>query len=262
MIHPTAIVSPAAHIDPSVEVGPYTIIGDGVRIGRGTRIAAHVLISGNTEIGEDNEICFGCVIGVESQIKAAHGSGGTRIGRGNILREYVTVHASGTKGSWTVIGDQNFLMTSVHVAHDCRLESHIIIANGAQLSGHVEIDHHAFVSGVTGIHQYVRIGEHAMVGGLSKLVTDVIPFALCDGNPAQVRGVNVVGLRRAGFATARIRQIKQAVQILYFSGALRGDAIRGIEPLAVESPDVRRILDFVAASKRGIAPRAVSAAGE
>lgn len=262
MIHSTAIVSPKAAIDPSVMIAPYALIGDGVKIRRGTRVGPHAVVSGNTEIGEDNEICAGCAIGVESQIKAAHGSGGVRIGNGNIFREYATVHASGAQGAFTTIGDQNFIMSGVHIAHDCLLGNHVIIANGTQLSGHVEIANHAFLSGLTGVHQFVRIGEHAMVGGLTKLVTDVIPFALCDGNPARVRGVNSVGLRRAGFSAERVRHIKQAIQILYFSGLLRGDAANALRPLASQSSDVQRIMDFVAASKRGIAPRAVSAEAE
>lgn len=260
MIHPTAIVSPKSVIDRSVEVGPFTIIGDGVRIGRGSRVGAHAILSGAVEIGDDNEIGSGCVIGADPQIKAAHTAGGVRIGNGNTFREYATVHASGKQGAFTFIGNQNYIMSGVHVAHDCALGSHVIIANGSQLSGHVEIGDHAFVSGLTGIHQFVRVGEYAMIGGLTKLVTDVIPFALCDGNPAQVRGVNSVGLKRAGFSNDRIRLIKKGVQTIYFSGLLREAAMKEAKPLAAESEDVKRILEFVAASKRGIAPRAVSSA--
>lgn len=262
MIHPTAVLSPKAVLDPTVEVGPYAVIGEGVRIGSGTRVGPHAVLSGDTQIGSDNAIGAGCIIGGDSQIKAAHAAGALRIGTANIFREYATVHCSGTQGASTVIGDHNYVMSGVHVAHDCRLGNHIVIANGTQLSGHVDVADHVFLSGLLGVHQFVRIGEYAMVGGLTKLVTDVIPFALCDGNPAKVRGVNSVGLRRAKFSADRVRQIKTAIQTLYFSGLLRGDALRELVPLAARSVDVRRIVDFVAASKRGIAPRDAGAQGE
>jgi UDP-N-acetylglucosamine acyltransferase len=255
-IHPTAIVSPKAALAAGVTVGPYTVIGDGVRAGRGTRIGAHAVLEGDTLIGEDNEICAGCVIGADSQIKAAHGAGGVRIGNGNVFREYATVHAAGTAGAATVIGNRNYIMSGVHVAHDCRLDNDIIIANGTQLSGHVEVGNNAFISGLAGVHQFVRIGEFAMVGGLTKLVTDVIPFALCDGNPAEVRGVNSVGMKRAKFTNDQIRAVKEAVQELYFSRTLRPDALKKLEAMAVHSAEVRRIIEFISASKRGIAPRA------
>ncbi len=261
-IHPTAIVSSKAVLEPDVEVGPYAIVGDGVRVGAGTRIGPHAVLSGDTQIGPGNMIGAGCIVGGDSQIKAAHAVGALRIGAANTFREYATIHASGTQGAATVVGDRNYIMSGVHVAHDCRLGNDIVIANGTQLSGHVEVSDHVFLSGLLGVHQFVKIGEYAMVGGLTKLVTDVIPFALCDGNPARVRGVNSIGLRRAKFPSDRVRYIKQAIQILYFSGLLRGDALQAVAPLASQSPDVRRILDFVAASKRGIAPRAVGSGEE
>lgn len=262
MIHPTAIVSSKAALAAGVTVGPYAVIGDGVRIGAGSAVGPHALLSGRTEIGPDNVIGAGCVIGADSQIKAAHAAGGLRIGASNVFREYATVHVSGKEAEATVIGDRNYIMSGVHVAHDCRLGSDIVIANGSQLSGHVEVGDHVFLSGLTGVHQFVRIGEYAMVGGLTKLVTDVVPFALCDGNPARVCGVNSVGLRRAQFTAERVRAIKQAVQVLYFSGLLRADALREIERLAAASPDVKRLADFVKSSKRGIAPRASGGSGE
>lgn len=255
-IHPTAIVSGKAELAPDVSVGPYAVIGDGVVIGRGTRVGPHAVIMGDTRIGEDNDICAGCVIGVDAQIKAAHDSGGVRIGNKNILREYATVHGGGKQGGMTEIGHQNFIMSGVHIAHDCKLGDHVIIANGTQLSGHVEIGNHAFLSGLTGVHQFVRIGEFAMIGGLSKIVTDVIPYALCDGNPVAVRGANSVGLKRAGFTNDQIRAVKDAVRELYFSKELRSESLKKLESAAAASPQVRRMVDFVKASKRGIVPKA------
>jgi UDP-N-acetylglucosamine acyltransferase len=262
LIHPTAIIADGAQLGAGVSVGPYAMIGAKVRVGAGTRIGPHVLLDGAVEIGEENVICAGAVIGAEPQIKAEHGSGRVTIGRKNVFREYVTIHAAGAADRQTLIGDSSFVMSGVHIAHDCRIGNHVIIANGTQLSGFVEIDDHAFLSGLAGVHQFVRIGQHAMVGGLTKLVTDVIPFALCDGNPARVRGANVVGLKRRGFKTPRVLLIKKAIQTLYFSGMLRGDAVQALKGMAADSADIRCIVEFIGSSKRGIAPRAMNAGEE
>ena len=216
--HPTALIDPKAEIDEDVTIGPFTIIEGSVRIGSGTRILSHVSILGHTEIGRDNVIHIGAVIGHEPQHMGFRPCESfTRIGNRNIIREYVTIHRSWEDGKATEIGDNNFLMALSHVAHDCKIGNNVVIANGALLGGHVMIENSAFLSGNTIFHQYVRVGRLAIVSGGAGIGKDVPPFCIAVGR-SQVSGINVVGLRRAGIPQETRTRIKDAFKILYRSG--------------------------------------------
>ena len=209
-IHPTAIISPQADLAPGVDIGPYVVIDGAVRVGRGTRILAHAVLTGWTEIGEDNEIHMGAVIGhVPQDVSYAGAKSYLRIGHRNIIREHSQIHRGTQAESATVIGNDNYLMQHAHVAHNCRLGNQTIIAGGALLAGYVEVADRAFVSGNCVVHQFVRIGTLALLRGLSRTSRDVPPFCIMDGTHT-VRGLNVVGLRRAGFSRERITALRRA----------------------------------------------------
>lgn len=251
-IHPTAIISTEAQLDSSVEVGPYTIIEGPVQIGPNTRILNNVHISGNTVIGPNNEIHMGAVIGHLPQhknYKNAHS--GLIIGQGNVIREYASIHRAYHPGENTVIGDENFLMGYSHIAHDCQVGDRVVLANGALLAGHAHVDDGANISGNVAVHQYVRIGKLAMIGGLARVSKDVPPYMLVEGN-STVRGINAVGLRRAGFSLDERRRIKNAYRILYRIGL---NVPQALETLDQEDPDtapVRELANFIRRSVRGI----------
>jgi UDP-N-acetylglucosamine acyltransferase len=256
VIDATAIVSTDAHIHPSATVGPYAVIEGMVQIGAGTRIAAHAVVRGPTELGERNVVDSGAVLGGDPQELAfAGGTTFLRIGNDNVFREHVTVHRGTVAGTATVIGDGNYFMQSSHVAHNCRIGNATIVAGGALLAGHVELADRAFVSGNCVVHQYVRIGRLALLRGLARTSRDVPPFCIIDGTHT-VRGVNVVGLRRAGFDTARIRAIRQAIFALFGRPTHLGKALLQIDA-ADTTDDVREIVAFIRASTRGVcvAPR-------
>jgi UDP-N-acetylglucosamine acyltransferase len=236
-IHPTAIVHPQAQLHPTVQVGPYAIIGERVKIGAGTVVAAHVVIDGWTEIGEYNHIFPGATIGLEPQDLKFDGSVSlVKIGDYNRIREYVTINRATHAGEETRIGNHNLLMAYVHVAHNCVLEDNIVIANGVALAGHVEIESRAVIGGVLGVHQFVRIGRMAMLGGMSRIDRDVPPYMLAEGNPCRIRVLNQVGLRRAGVMSledgAVFRQLKQAFKILYRSNLTFKEALQELDTVA------------------------------
>jgi len=251
-IHPTAIIDPRAEVDPEVEIGPYVVIDGLARIQRGTRIMAHAVVTGWTEIGEDNEIHPGAILGDAPQDKAYRGEESyLKIARHNVFREYVQVHRGTAAGSSTVIGNGNYLMAGAHVGHNCRLGDHIVLANGALLGGYVEVGDHAFISGNCVVHQFVRVGEFSLMRGLSGASRDVPPYAIVDWQH-RVRGVNIVGLRRAGFDGAAIREIKEAFRILFRKHRNLSLAIREIESNGKVSPEVTTLLEFIKGSKRGV----------
>ena len=251
MIHGTAVVSAEAVIHPTAVIGPYAVIEGAVRIGADTQVMAHALVRGATEIGERNVIHPGAVLGGEPQDLAfAGGETFLRIGNDNVFREHATAHRGTVAGSATVIGDGNYFMQSAHVAHNCRIGNGTIVAGGALLAGHVELADRAFVSGNCVVHQHVRIGRLALLRGLSRTSRDVPPFCLIDGTHT-VRGVNTVGLRRAGFDVERIAAIRRAVVALFGRPTHLGRALSRLEagPL---TDDVRELIAFVRASKRGV----------
>ena len=251
-IHPTAVIDPKAELDSSVEIGPYVVIDGTVKIRRGTRVMAHAYLTGWTEIGADNEIFPGVVLGAAPQDKAYKGQESyLRVGERNIFREHVQVHRGTAAKSATVIGNDNFLMATSHVGHNCKVGDGVILANGALLGGHVEVGNNVFLSGNCVVHQFVRIGDYALMRGLSGTSRDVPPYAIVDWQHT-VRGVNVVGLKRAGFDETRIRAIRTAFRILFRPGRNLALALKEVEQSKRVSDDVATLLDFIKASKRGV----------
>ncbi|MCH7912226.1 MAG: acyl-ACP--UDP-N-acetylglucosamine O-acyltransferase [Deltaproteobacteria bacterium] len=251
-IHPSAIIDPLAEIHPEAEIGPYVVVDGPVRIGRKSRVMAHATILGWSEIGEENEIHPGVILGDAPQDTAYQGEETyLRIGNHNVLREYVQVHRGTAPGSSTVIGNHNFLMVSAHVAHNCRLGDHIVMANGALLGGYVEVGDRAFISAHCLVHQFVRVGELSLMRGLSGTSRDVPPYSIIDWQHT-VRGVNVVGLKRAGFDERRIRKIREAFRILFRKGRNLSLAIKEIESNSEISTDLTALLEFIKSSQRGV----------
>jgi UDP-N-acetylglucosamine acyltransferase len=257
-IHATAIVDPKAQLDGSVCVGPYTVVGPHVRIGAGTTVAAHCVIEGHTTIGRDNRIFQFGSIGAANQDKKYQGEPTELvIGDRNTIREFVTLHVGTVQDkAATRIGDDNWIMAYTHIAHDCVVGNHTTLANNTTLAGHVELGDWVTVGGLTGIHQFVKIGAHAMVGFQSAVSQDVPPFMLVDGNPLAVRGINVVGLRRRDFSAGRIAAIKQMHRLLYRDGRTFEDARTSIAGLAAAAPeaadDIALMAGFLAGATRGI----------
>lgn len=253
-IHPTALIHPKADLAEEVEVGPYCIIGEHVKVGKGTRIQSHVSIQGWSEIGEGCEFFPFSSIGEPPQDLKFEGEvSWLRIGRGNVFREFVTLNrGTGHGGGETVIGDHNFFMAYCHVAHDCRIGNHVVLANAATLAGHITVEDHAIVGGLTAIHQFARVGRHAIIGGASAVPMDVPPFCNVTGNRARLHGLNTVGLKRHDFSEEVIRELKKAYRILFRSDLLLKDAIVRVRKEAADLPEVRELVDFLSHSQRGI----------
>ncbi|WP_119287154.1 acyl-ACP--UDP-N-acetylglucosamine O-acyltransferase [Azohydromonas sediminis] len=258
-VHPTAIVDPHAELDASVEVGAYTLVGPHVRIGADTTVGPHCVIEGRTTIGRGNRIFQFCSLGAAPQDKKYAGEPTELvIGDGNTIREFCTFNVGTAQDAGvTRLGDDNWVMAYVHLAHDCQVGSHTILANNATLAGHVHVGDWAIVGGLTGVHQFCKIGAHVMVGFGSAVSQDVPPFMLVDGNPLAVRGFNAEGLRRRGFGPERIGAVKQMHRLLYRQGLTLEQARERIAALAAEVPaaagDVALMLDFLARATRGIA---------
>jgi UDP-N-acetylglucosamine acyltransferase len=251
-IHPTAVIDPRAEVVADAEIGPYVVIDGPVRIGAGTRVMAHAYLTGATEIGADNEIHPGAALGGPPQDKAYRGQQTfLRIGDRNLIREHVQIHRGTAAGSATVIGNDNFLMGNSHVGHNCRLGNNIVLANGALLAGYVEVGNNVFISGNCVVHQFVRIGDHALMRGLSGTSRDVPPYAIIDWQHT-VRGVNVVGLKRAGYDEKRIRALRNAFRILFRKGRNLALAVKELERSSKATPDVDALLEFIRTSKRGV----------
>ena len=251
-IHPTAIIDSRAEIDPEAEIGPYVVVEGPVKIQRRTRIMAHATIMGWTDIGEENEIHPGTVLGDAPQDKAYSGEESyLKIGDHNVFREHVQVHRGTAPGSSTVIGDHNYLMAGSHVGHNCRLGDQIVLANGALLGGYVDVGDRAFISGHCVVHQFVRVGELSLMRGLSGASRDVPPYSIVDWQHT-VRGVNVVGLKRVGFDEPRIRALKDAFRLLFRKGRNLAVALMEVEANKDLSPEVIAPLEFVKSSKRGV----------
>ncbi len=257
-IHATAVVDPRAELDASVSVGPYAVIGPHVRVGAGTTIGPHCVIEGDTRIGSDNRIFQFASIGAAPQDKKYAGEP-TRleIGHGNTIREFVTINTGTVQDEGvTRLGDDNWIMAYVHIAHDCQLGSHIILANAVQLAGHVHLGDWVFLGGLTGVHQFGRVGAHAMTAFHTRLAQDVPPFVTAGGNPAEAQSINAEGLKRRGFSPERITLIKQMYRLLYRKGltleAARQqiDALRG--EVAEADADIALMQGFLSSAARGI----------
>ncbi len=257
-IHPSAIVDPAAEIGADVTIGPFALVGPHVRIGRGTSIGANCVIEGRTVIGCDNRIFQFSSIGAIPQDKKYAGEPcELHIGDRNTIREFCTFNiGSPGGGGVTRIGDDNWIMAYVHVAHDCRVGNHCIIANATQLGGHVHVGDWVVLGGLTGVHQFVRIGAHAMAGFQTRLSQDVPPFVNAVGNPAQAQGINAEGLRRRGFSDERITAVKRMYRLLYRQGLSLADAQQALRSQRGSSQDFDADLDlmlaFLDTAERGI----------
>ncbi|MDP6442203.1 MAG: acyl-ACP--UDP-N-acetylglucosamine O-acyltransferase [Pirellulaceae bacterium] len=254
-IHPTAVVDSHADLGADVSVGPFCVIDAGAVIGDRSCIAARSSIYTNVHLGCDNQVSEGAVIGGLPQHLKLEQPGGLRIGDGNVFRENSTVHRSMHADGETVIGDGNFIMINTHVAHDCRIGSRTILANNVLLAGHVEIGDSAYLSGGAGVHQFCRVGRQAMVGGQAHITQDVPPFVTVDGYSSRVVGLNLIGLRRSGFTTPDIHELKRAYRVLYRTGLSVADAV---EQLREQFPAgvAAEFAPFIAAGERGIvAPR-------
>lgn len=253
MIHPTAVVHPSAKIGKDVEIGPYCIIGESVTIGSGSKLLAHVVVNGHTTIGEQTTIYPFTSLGAPSQDrKAADEISYTTIGDRTIIREYVSIHRATGEGQTTSVGDDCLILAYSHIAHNCRIGNDVTMSNLSQLAGHVVIEDHAGVGGMAGLHQGVRVGRYAFVGGYTKLVRDLPPFFLAEGNPAQVYGLNSVGLRRRSFTPDVLAELKDAYKIIYRSDRNLRQAIEALRE-SVQTETGRHLLEFLESpSERGI----------
>jgi UDP-N-acetylglucosamine acyltransferase len=250
-IHPTAVVHPGAELDPTVQIGPYAIIGENVKIGAGTTVGAHAIIEGPTIIGVGNQIFPGAAIGLDSQdLKYKGGETWVKIGNYNRIREYVTINRATGIGEATIIGNHNLLMAYVHVAHNCTLEDNIKIANATSLAGDVYVESDAVISGVLGIHQFVRVGRLSMIGGMTRIQRDVPPFTIVEGTPARVRALNFVGLDRAGYLSEEITVLKKAFRTLYYSNKTINQALEELD-LLPDYESVRQLQRFLRLSIEG-----------
>ena len=254
MIHETAIIHPGAQLGANVSIGPYSIIGENVQIGDGTTVAAHVVINGHTSIGRDNQIFQFSSIGEIPQDKKYAGEP-TRleIGDRNIIREFCTFNLGTVQDvGVTRVGNDNWIMAYVHLAHDCQVGNHTIFANNASLAGHVHIGDYVILGGFTGVHQFCKIGAHVMTGISSVVFKDIPPYVMAAGQPAAPHGMNNEGLKRRGFSPEALSGLKRAYKILYREGLSFSDAQAKLVELAVEVPEVALISDFLAQSERGI----------
>ena len=251
-IHPTAIISPSANIADSVEIGPYCVIGPDVEIKENTYVGPHVIIEGKVEIAANCKLVAACSIGLPPQdISYAGENTGVKIGEGTVIREYVTIHRA-VKEGFTIIGKNCFLMNCVHIGHNVKLGNYVIIANSSILGGYIEVEDYVFISGLSAIHQYCRIGESAMVGGLTGARLDLPPYFIADGRPAKIRGVNKVGLKRRGIKPDVRIEIERAYKLIYQSGLNTTNAIEKIEKELNQYPEIKNIIEFFKTSKRGI----------
>ncbi|MFH0771158.1 MAG: acyl-ACP--UDP-N-acetylglucosamine O-acyltransferase [Candidatus Omnitrophota bacterium] len=252
-IHPTAIVDKKAQLADDVEVGPYCFIGPNVKIGNKTSIGAHVVLDGYTTIGDNNKIFAGAVIGSMAQdLKYKGDRSYVVIGDNNIIREYVTINMGTNKDSSTIVGDNVLLMAYSHVAHDCVIKDGVVIANSGTFAGYVTIEEKAVIGGLVGIHQFVRVGKLAIIGGCSKVVQDVVPYANCDGHPLKVYGLNTIGLKRAGISENSRSALKKAFKIIFDSGLAIPSVLKKIRSEVPGCPEVNELIKFINSSERGI----------
>jgi UDP-N-acetylglucosamine acyltransferase len=253
-IHPTAIIDPTAELDSSVEIGPWTLIGPGVRIGAGTTVGAHSVIEGPTVIGRDNRIWHHVSLGCAPQDKKYAGEPTTlEIGDRNTVREFCTFNRGTAQDAGaTRIGDDNWVMANVHIAHDCQVGNHTIFANNVALAGHVHIGDWAILGGYTAVHQFVKVGAHVMAGIQSHLVKDVPPYVMTGGTPTKPHGINAEGLKRRGFSTEAIARIRHAYKLLYSGDMLFEEAKRALLAESEGHAELTVLTDFLAVTTRGI----------
>jgi UDP-N-acetylglucosamine acyltransferase len=252
-IHPTAIVSPKAQIGAGCTIGPYCVVGAEVVLGARCVLHSHVVIDGNTVLGEGNDIYPFATIGLKTQdLKWKGGTTCTRIGDYNTIREHVTIHSATGDGECTTVGSRNNLLAGSHVAHNVVMGNHVIMSNVGTLAGHVIVEDYAVVGGLAAIHQFCRIGKMSIIGGCSKVVQDVPPFMMADGNPATTRTINKVGMMRNGVSEEAQSALKQAYKILFRSGLTIPNALTKMEAELPQLPEVQHLIAFARASERGL----------
>lgn len=260
-IHPTAIVSPRAEIGRGVRIGPYAVVEDDVRIGDECEVGAHSVVKRFTTLGARNRVYEHAVVGGEPQdVKFRGEESRLVVGDDNIIREYATLHRASGEGEATRVGSRNFIMIGVHIAHNCEVGDDNIFANGAALAGHITVEDHVFLSSNVGCHQFVRLGRYAMVGGKTKVVQDVLPFFITDGNPPRVRGLNSIGLRRGGFSREARRALKRAYQLLFRTQLSLERALAEIE--GMDDANASHLAGFIRGSRRGFTRAEREGAGE
>ena len=242
-VHPTAVVHPKAQIGDACDIGPYCVIGENVVLGPGCKLHSHIVIDGHTVLGRENEIFPFASIGLKTR---------TQIGDHNTFREYVTIHSATSDGEVTVVGSHNHILAYCHLAHNVQLGSHIIMSNVGTLAGHVTVEDHAVIGGLVAIHQFCRVGTMSMIGGCSKVVQDVPPYMLADGNPAQTRTINKVGLERRGVSDEAQASLKLAYKILFREGLTVSNALTKIDTDLPKSHEIEHLLNFARTSQRGL----------
>lgn len=252
-IHPSAVISPEAKVGKNVSVGPFTIIGEGCEVGDGCVIAPHVFLERNVKLGANVKVGAGTILGGEPQDLKFGGEETTvEIGEGTTIREYTTINRGTTQSFKTTVGRNCLLMSYVHLAHDCHIGDGVILSNVVQLAGHVIVEDKAIISGLTAVHQFVRVGRHSFVGGCSRVTKDIPPFLKAAGNPVQLYGLNTIGLQRSGFTEEVLRELKRAYRLFFRSDLNLGQAMEQaraeLEPFA----EVKELVKFVEASERGV----------
>lgn len=253
-IHPTAIVAEGAEFDEDVSIGPYCVIGKDVKLGKGTEVKAHAFIDGRTQLGAGCTVFPFASVGSEPQdLKYAGEDTGVKIGDNNILREYVTINRGSVGGDgFTEVGTDNFFMAYSHVAHDCKVGSHVIMANAATLGGHVLVEDRVFIGGLAAIHQFSKVGAFAMIGGLSRITKDIPPYVIAVGSDdLKLFGLNSVGLKRGGMSDVAIRDLKAAYKILFKRGSMK-EAIKKVLEELPYTDEIQHMIEFINSSKRGI----------
>ncbi|MFZ4763911.1 MAG: acyl-ACP--UDP-N-acetylglucosamine O-acyltransferase [Roseimicrobium sp.] len=251
-IHPTAIIDPAAQIGADVVIGPYCVISGQVVIGDGCSLQAHVTICGPSHIGKRNTFFAYTSIGQRTQdLKYAGEPTFLEVGDDNVFREFCTVNRGTLPGAKTIVGSHNHFLAYCHIAHDCVVGSHVVFSNNGTLAGHVTVEDHVILGGLTAVHQFCRIGRYAIAGGCSKIVQDVVPFTFADGNPARARGINTVGLQRHGFSEDQTRALRDTFKTLYRSKLNISQAIEALKAGPLEA-NVQHVIQFVESSQRGI----------
>jgi UDP-N-acetylglucosamine acyltransferase len=253
MVHHTATIHPKAQIGPQCEIGPYCVIGEHVALGDGCKLHSHVVIDGHTKLGRENEIFPFASIGLKTQdLKWKGGVTRTEIGDGNTFREYVTIHSATGDGEVTRVGSHNTILAYCHIAHNVTLGSHVIMSNVATLGGHVTVEDHAVIGGLAAVHQFCRVGKMSMIGGCSKIVQDVPPYMIADGNPAETRTINKIGMERNGVSEEAQNALRQAYKILFREGLTIPNALAKIEKELPPLAEVQYLVQFVRTSERGI----------
>lgn len=254
MIHKTAIIDAKAELDSGVEIGPYCIIGPQVKIAKNTRLAPHVVIDGWTKIGEGCRIFqFASLGAIPQDLKYKGEESWVILGNNNTIREFVTIHrGTAQSGGKTIMGDNNLLMAYSHVAHDCKIGNQVILANAATLAGHIEIEDYAIVGGLVGIHQFLKLGRHCIIGGGSGVNQDIPPYMMANGQRAKLYGVNNIGLKRHNFSPEAVSNLKKAYHIIFRSGLTIKKALDQVQTEIKNSPEVDHLISFIKSSEKGI----------